>query len=79
MSDNTQLIVKCLAIALLTALVFVLFARECYCDSCPNGFAIWLRGPRQLCRQCKKIEDRRTRSLRRPRLAILRRHWRNVA
>lgn len=60
MSDmpNTRFFATALLIVLATAWILISYARRCYCDSCPNGYALWLRGNRQLCRECKSIHDR---------------------
>ena len=78
MSENTRLIVKCLTIALLTAVIIVHYARACFCDACPNRYAIWRRGERQLCRECKNIENAQARRFRRRR-ALPWRIWRRTA
>lgn len=78
MTDNTRLIVKCVIVAIVTTAVLVCYARACYCDACPNGYAIWLRGERQLCRECKNIEDRHARRFR-PRRSIFDRIRRRAA
>ena len=78
MSEDTRLIVKCVIVLLLTAAVLVYYARACYCDACPNRYAIWIRGPFQFCRECKNIEDRQVRRFR-PRRSIFDRIRRRAA
>jgi hypothetical protein len=55
---DAQFFIISALIVLAVIWIVVAFARECYCDTCPNGFAIWMRGEKQLCRECKKIHDR---------------------
>ena len=50
-----------------TIAILVLYARECYCETCPNRFAIWMRDEKQLCRSCKNAHDRHARRFRRRR------------
>jgi hypothetical protein len=74
---NVRFFITAALIMLGTISVLVSYARACYCDACPNGYAIWLRGERQLCRECKNIEDRHARRFRRR--SLLGRIWRRAA
>lgn len=78
MTENTRLIVKCVIVAIVTAIVLVRYAKACGCDQCDRLFAIWTRFNLQMCRRCKSEQDRHVRRFR-PRRSIFDRIRRRAA
>jgi hypothetical protein len=74
MSNFRFFVIAALLLFLVGAVLFA-WTRECYCDTCPNRFAIWMRGEKQLCRECKNAHDRHARRFRRKRGLPWRRAW----
>jgi hypothetical protein len=77
--SNTELILKCALIVLITAYVLVRFARACECEVCGAEYAVYRRRPRDprepidLCRHHARLYDQAAR-LHRPGFIVDRRH-----
>jgi hypothetical protein len=55
-----------------------LIASHCYCDTCNDPFAVFVRGEQQFCRTCAHGYDRALGRIHRRR-SLLRRIWRSAA
>lgn len=66
--SNARFTVIAIALLVSNFAIIFLWARECYCETCPENrpkrFAIFVRDAKQVCRNCAKIHDRRMRRLR---------------
>ena len=78
MTDNTRLIVKCVLIAILTAIVLLRYARMLRCSWCRDPYGIFQTNAGDLCWSCAGVYDRAHQKAQRKR-SLLRRIWRSAA
>jgi hypothetical protein len=72
--SNTELIAKCMLIALITVYVLVRYAREIKCADCEAPYAIWTRAERQVCSCCRDEYDYLCRGKKRPKSVLWKPH-----